>query len=149
MSESSGGHLRWPALLTPTVGFAAFLAAETVKAPRTGSADEFIWILPTLIIVNVVACIPFLLGALGLILLFRAIPHRVAESAFARLLAGGLIGAVLGLPFAYVLNGMPSADEVVRFDYLSMWIGSTVAGGFCGVFYLPPTVESQMEPGKR
>lgn len=129
------GYLQRPAMLTPSVGFAVFLAAEAIQAPTMGSGDGFIWIVPMLLIVNLVAFIPCLLGAVSLIVVFDKIPRRFSELAIARFLVGALTGLALGLPFAYVLNGMPSVGDATRFSYLSMCMASMVAGGFCAVFY--------------
>jgi hypothetical protein len=136
VAESNTGHLRWPAFLTPSVGFAAFLAVEFIRSPSSSSGDGGIWLLPIMLIVNVVAFIPSLLGAVTLLLAFRVLPP-FAQTVAMRPIIGALVGAILGLPFAYVLNGMPSADDQPRFAYLSMLIGSMVAGGFCALFYLP------------
>ncbi|HUR21651.1 MAG TPA: hypothetical protein VMZ90_12625 [Vicinamibacterales bacterium] len=144
------GHLRRPALLTPTVGFLAFLAAEAWQAQpsESGFGDAFIVILPVLVIANIFAFLPFLAGAGALLAVCRLVPSRLIALPITRLLVGAVVGSVVGLPFAYLLNFIPSATDGPRFSYVSMLAGSMVGGGFCALFYSPGPKATAQELGK-
>jgi hypothetical protein len=136
------GYLRRPALLTPVI---ATISLQAIEATRSSSDASFAgtdWIVFALfgtpllvIVVTVFGLIPMIVGALILLAVCSVLPGWFVRIAVLRMAIGGLIGCVVGLPFTYVLNFIPSASSEPRFSYLSMLFACVVSGGFCAAFY--------------
>jgi hypothetical protein len=133
------GFFRRPALFGPAVGFLAFLGSEAIRQPGTGSPEGLIWLPLFLIIATVFAAIPYLIGALLLLAVFRMLPRALVRSAPTRMQLGAIVGALIAWPFAFVLNWIPSATVDPRFNLGSMLVGCIVAGGFCSAFFTQST----------
>ncbi len=135
------GYFRRPAFLGPAVGFLAFVGSEAIRSPRTGSAEGLIWLVPTLVAATVIAAIPYLIGALLLLALFRVLPAGWVRPAAVRLFIGALVGALIAWPMAFALNGIPSATTEPRFNIISLLVACGVAGSFCAGFFSPSSSE--------
>ena len=125
------GFFRRPALLGPAVGFLAFLASEAIRTIGTlpsGLGDTLIVLLPMLIVATIFAAIPYLIGAFLMLAAFRALPRKIVDLVVARVLVGAILGFLIGWPFAFVLNLIPSATTDPRFDLGSMVVGCATAG---------------------
>ena len=134
--KTEWGFFRPPAIFGPMVGFLAFLGSMAMESPDSGSSNDGLIVLPlVLVIATIFAAIPYLLGAFLLLAACRVLPARVVRITPIRLVLGGLIGALIGWPFAHVLNWIPSATADPRFDYGSVLVGSVVAGGYCAAFF--------------
>jgi len=136
------GYLRRPALLTPVIATISLQAIEAIRSPSEVSFAGPEWIVLALfgtffavILVSVFGLIPMIVGAVSLIAVCRILPGWLVRIAVLRMAIGGLIGCVIGLPFTYVLNFIPSASSEPRFSYLSMLFACVVSGGFCAAFY--------------
>jgi len=136
------GYLRRPALLTPVIATLSLLAIEAIRSPSEVSAVGMDWVVPVLfgalllvVLVTVFAAIPMIVGAVILIAICNVLPRWVVRIVALRMVIGGLVGCLVGLPFTYVLNFIPSAGPEPRFSYLSMLFASAVSGAFCAVFY--------------
>jgi len=131
------GFLREPVLWSPAVGFLTFAAVEFVKSPSTEGnlLEGLIWIPLFLVITTLFALIPLVIGAAGLMAVFRVLPKRLVRIVPLRLTIGGLIGALVGWPFTQVLNWIPSASAEPRFNHTSMLVACVVTGAYCAAFY--------------
>ncbi len=136
------GYLRRPALLTPVIATISLQAIEAIKSPSDVSFAGPDWIVLALfgtffavILVTVFGLIPMIVGAVSLIAVCSVLPGWLVRVAAFRMAIGGVIGCLIGLPFTYVLNFIPSASSEPRFSYLSMLFACAVSGGFCAAFY--------------
>jgi hypothetical protein len=136
------GYLRRPALLTPVIATISLQAIEATRSPSDVSFAGTDWIAIVLFgnlflitLVTVIGLIPMIVGAVILIAVCSVLPGWLVRIVTLRVAIGGLIGFLVGLPFTYVLNFIPSASSEPRFTYLSMLFASVVSGGFCAVFY--------------
>ena len=136
------GYLRRPALLTPVIATISLQAIEAIRSPSDVSFAGPDWIVLALfgtffavILVTVFGLIPMIVGAVILIAVCSVLPGWLVRIAALRMAIGGLIGCLIGLPFTYVLNFIPSASSEPRFSYLSMLFACVVSGGFCAAFY--------------
>jgi hypothetical protein len=136
------GYLRRPALLTPVIATISLQALEAIRSPSDVSFAEPDWLVLALfgtffavILVTVFGVIPMIVGAVILIAVCSVLPGWLVRIAALRMAIGGLIGCLIGLPFTYVLNFIPSASSEPRFSYLSMLFACVVSGGFCAAFY--------------
>jgi hypothetical protein len=141
------GYLRRPVLLTPVIATISLLAIEAIRSPSDVSFSGTDWIVFALfgtffavILVTIFGLIPMIVGAAILMAVCRVLPGWLVRIAALRMATGGLIGCLVGLPFTYVLNFIPSAGSEPRFSYISILFASAVSGGFCAAFYseLPP-----------
>jgi hypothetical protein len=136
------GYLRRPALLTPIIATISLQALEAIRSPSGASLVGPDWIVLALfgtffavVLVTFFGLIPMIVGAVSLIAVCSVLPGWLVRIAALRIAIGGLIGCLIGLPFTYVLNFIPSASSEPRFSYLSMLFASAVSGGFCAAFY--------------
>jgi uncharacterized oligopeptide transporter (OPT) family protein len=129
------GYFRRPVLLGPAVGFLAFLGSEAVSTPAYGTPDGLIWLPLFLIVATILAAIPYLIGTLVLLGVFRVLPYGLARLMAPRVLIGAVVGAFIAWPFGAALNWIPSATADPRFNITSMLAGGLVAGAFCAAFY--------------
>ena len=136
------GYLRRPALLTPVIATISLQAIEAIRSPSDFSSAGPDWIVLALfgtffavILVTVFGVIPMIVGAVSLIAVCSVLPGCLVRIAAFRMAIGGLIGCIIGLPFTYLLNFIPSASSEPRFSYLSMLFACVVSGGFCAAFY--------------
>jgi hypothetical protein len=136
------GYLRRPALLTPVIATIALQAIEAIRSVPDISFAGTEWIALALfgtffavILVTVFGLIPMIVGAAILIAVCSVLPGWLVRIAAVRMAIGGLIGCLIGLPFTYVLNFIPSGSSEPRFSYLSMLLACAVSGGFCAAFY--------------
>jgi hypothetical protein len=130
------GFFRRPVLLGPAVGFLAFLGSEAIRSPASGTSDGLIWLPLFLIVATLFAAVPYLIGALLLLMAFRVLPNALVRLMATRLLLGGVLGAFIAWPFGYVLNWIPSATADPRFNMVSMLVGCSAAGAFCAAFFV-------------
>lgn len=140
MDASGGkgwGFLRKPALFTPAVGFFTFLAVGLVRSPSVSEplGDALIAVPIMLVVATIFALIPMIIGAAGLLFVFSVLPSWLVQVALLRMPIGSAIGLLIGMPFAYMLNWIPSATAGPRFDYFSMLVACAVAGGYSAFFY--------------
>lgn len=145
MSTNGGvvrGYLRRPALLTPVIAAISLLAIEAARSTSDVSVAGTDWIVAALfgiallvVLVIVFASIPMIVAAVILVSACNALPRRLVSITALRMAIGGLVGCLVGLPFTYVLNFIPSATAEPRFGYLSMLFASAVSGAFCAAFY--------------
>jgi hypothetical protein len=155
------GYLRRPALLTPVIATVSLQAIEAIRSPSDISIAGPDWIAVALfgtffavILVTVFGLIPMIVGAVSLIAVCSVLPGWLVRIAALRMAIGGLIGCLIGLPFTYVLNFIPSGSSEPRFSYPSMLFASAVSGGFCAAFYSDslgnaPTNKSLERTGER
>ena len=136
------GYLRRPALLTPIIATISLQAIEAARSPPEFAFDGTDWLVLALfgtffavILVTVFGLIPMIVGAVMLIAVCSVLPAWLVRIAALRMVIGGLIGCLIGLPFTYILNFIPSGSSEPRFSYLSMLFASVVSGGFCAIFY--------------
>jgi hypothetical protein len=136
------GHLRRPALLTPVIAAISLQAIEAARSPLDISLAGTDWIALALfgtfvlvVLVTIFGLIPMIAGALILIAVCSVLPGWFVRIAALRMAIGGLIGCLIGLPYTYLLNFIPSASSEPRFSYLSMFFACVVTGGFCAAFY--------------
>ena len=135
--DKAPGFLRKPALLTPAVGFLAFLVLEAARSPSTAEplGDALIALPIVLVVATIAALIPMIVAAAGLLVILSLLPDSLVRIALLRMSIGGSIGVLVGLPFTYVLNFIPSATAEPRFSYLSMLVACAIAGGYAAIFY--------------
>jgi hypothetical protein len=140
------GFLRKPALFTPAVGFLTFMVIGVVRLPLVSNpsvsnslGDALIAIPILLVVVTIVALVPMIVGAAGTLFVFTLLPLWLVQLTLVRMIIGGAVGLLVGLPFTHVLNWIPSATAEPRFDNVSMLIACAVAGGYCAFFYLAST----------
>ena len=136
------GYLRRPALLTPVIAAISLLVIEATRSPTDVTFDGTDWIvfalfgMPLLVIlVTVFGLIPMMAGAFIVIGACSVLPGWLVRIAVLRMAIGGLVGFVIGVPFTYVLNFIPSGGSELRFSYLSVLVTSVVSGGYCAAFY--------------
>jgi hypothetical protein len=130
------GYLRRPAFLAPVVAAVALMIVIAVKTPGEVDPVGVLAGLPFLVLLTLIfASIPMVVAAVFLLVVCRALPRVVVSMTPARMAIGGLVGCLVGLPFTYMLNWIPSATDGPRFDYLSMLIASAVTGAYCALFY--------------
>jgi hypothetical protein len=136
------GYLRRPALLTPVVATISLQAIEAITSPPGVSFSGPDWIVFALfgtffavIFVTIFGLIPMIVAAAILVAVCSVLPGWFVRIAALRVAIGGVIGCLVGLPFTYALNFIPSASSENRFSYLSMLFASVVSGGFCAAFY--------------
>jgi hypothetical protein len=136
------GYLRRPALLTPVIATISLQAIEATRSPLDFSFTGTNWIaialfgtLLLVFLVTLFGLIPMIVGAAILIAVCSVLPAWLVKTVALRMSIGGLIGGLVGLPFTYVLNFIPSAGSEPRFSYLSMLFACVISGGFCAAFY--------------
>jgi hypothetical protein len=136
------GYFRRPALLTPVIATISLQAIEAIRSPSDWFFAGPDWIVLALfgtffavIFVTVFGVIPMIVGAVSLIAVCSVLPRCLVRIAAFRMAIGGLIGCLIGMPFTYLLNFIPSASYEPRFSYLSMIFACVVSGGFCAAFY--------------
>jgi hypothetical protein len=136
------GYLRRPALLTPVIATISLWAIEATRSPPDAFFAGTDWVVFALfgiplqaVVVTVIGLVPMMIGAFILVAVCSVLPGWLVGIAVLRMAIGGLIGCVVGLPFTYLLNFIPSASSEPRFSYLSMLFACVVSGGFCAAFY--------------
>ncbi|HEY6125309.1 MAG TPA: hypothetical protein VIV63_11720, partial [Steroidobacteraceae bacterium] len=123
-----------PAVFGPAVGFFAFLANEARTSTDSGSADGLLWLPFILLVVTLIAAIPYILGAFLLLASCRVLPASWVGFMAIRLILGGVIGALIAVPFTHMLNWIPSSTADPRFNFESMLVGCVAGGVYCAAF---------------